>query len=1561
MGVRYSKQLVNSVISTTHPPVQNFSAEHIAMSGMTTRRQGATNSPTNTDDEGDTDDDDQQLPAFVLPSGTAPPTAPVTQQTTVRPSKLRAASIPRYDGTKQKYTSWSTIFAKYIMTVYNLCIITGSNWIRIDPLLDAEILFVLLTSTSGRAQKLIIGKDTNTTQKAWTALQQDFAQGHAEKLQHAMLKLHDVTWIRGKSLANSVEKLNSKISEIGLEIESYGGQQSQMEQIRYHILKILPRDFDTVRSEIQRTTTVDMIFNILTSHSVLEDTRDSSVKPAFWTQSNQTSNNKRPTSKGKFTGTCFNCKKTGHRKADCRSQTAMVTGEKLPTRPCKFCGGKHWNSQCPSQTGNKRNTQSKASEPDATSEAVANFVTNNYEAIMSHGNSQKNIPRSTSAKSSTPSMATLLGAAALLANCKMGDGLHTFTAPNNTTPDCLVTKYAMSNTTDNSYNTTHDGFVCDNGCSWSLVTDPNLLEDYKTSPNLPGFVTGPGTEYSVVGHGTLRLILNTVQGQQEISIPNVRYCPRFQINLLSDEQLVRSLKLKFTHTVGGRVLQFANGDKSHLLRQPSGLYTLDCVIANPKQHGLSTQQSVPTTDKQHSLFPDTHTMQQLHRTFGHRNYNDIKRLADQNGWHLDPTETRMFCDICTKSKRRIAKEPSTKSSSPLNGPGIIVSTDYIGPFDTGVGDVTGAYIFVDNYSRHPLAYPVKHKSEMLSCFKQYLLDSGLRINDTVQGPQILQSDTSSDIFSQECKQFCTDHGIRQRCSPPYTQAQNGLAERHIRTIKSMVRTLLMDSNLPNKFWPYALAHSCLLLALLPNNTTNKSPFELQYGIPPNINLAKIAPFGERCIIPNHANTNKSDFTQPPNIQGYYLGYSHRSKSMFVWICHSKRVRESNNVSFPFISHNDTPMGGTWHLPSAQYNPDVDDDDDTDTSTTDQNSTYKDFIIEDNETYHHDDVMDFHIAESIDNYHDDTPPPNQTTSTNPYHTWATHEDDSDTEPEQSFMSSFMAFLSYEAHVNDAYDPIENDYHMNMALSTVVKYEDHRKCKKDPLWESQFQPAHDKEMASLETHNVFTRIKRKDVPKNANIVKSKMIYALKLAADGSTDKFKARLVAKGYSQLWGIDYFESYAPTPMHYIFRMLITLALKFNLVIRQFDISTAFLHGELNEDIYMAFPPGMEERDADGNDLVVKLNYGLYGLKQGARSWNSTFHKSLTAMGYTRSQYEPCLYTKGKVWIYVFVDDLIVIAPTDAEVDALHEALKQEYTLTGGDPIKSFLGMHLTRSADGRTMYLSQKALIEQLADKFPTIKSSRKVSTPMPPDLQFYKADCISTDDPKYDETMHSNYRKILGTLLYVCGKTRPDLCYSLSKASTVMSAPSPKHYSLIWHIFRYVYHTRDFKLVMKPNDSPDVDLVGFTDSDWARDISTRKSTSGYATQLNGVTISSTSKSQTGVAHSSAEAELVAATATCKDIIHQRRILCELGFPQKTPTVLNCDSQSAMDITNNPIVGSRLRHVQISDFWCRELTDRNIVKLEKIAGTNNLADIFTKPLAGQPFYQYRSGLGIMV
>jgi transposase InsO family protein len=1554
------------------------------MSGRAGRRHGEAVNPTTSATT--SDDDDDNLPdAPTQATSTSHGDPLIANATTAtRGGKIRTSSIPKYNGKKSEYTFWATIVAKYMVTVYGAYIIRHGDWAgAIDPLLDAEILFILLTSTTGRAQKLIT--NSLTARDAWNTLKRDFAQGHAEKLQESMLKLSTVQWIPGKSIATAVEKLADKIASIGQEIESYGGQQSQIEQIRFHILKILPREFDTVRQQIIHQSTIADITDILMSHAVLEDSRAPHVKPAYYTNDSK-SNSKRPGQKGTtFQGICFACRKPGHRKSDCKQlQTALITNAKAPPKPCKFCKGKHWHSQCPRRQGNTSSRARGTTNTDPSTAAVANFVTNNYDAIVEHGRSQERNPSTTN---NTSTMATLLGAAALLSSCGISDGLQAIlprpgaiidipipSMAHHGKHDCLITKYAMmSNDTDSGYGTTHHGFVCDNGCSWSLVTDPALLENYRPSPNLPGFVTGPGTSYSVDGHGTLRLILNTTTGQQEISIPNVRYCPQFKINLLSDEQLVQALDLKLTHTDKGRQLHFPNGTSSHLLRQPSGLFTLDCTVATPTHYGFATtQQSVPTPEKPPSMFPDTYTMQQLHRTFGHRNYHDIQRLAEQNGWKIDPTEARKFCDICTKSKRRIAKTPSTKSTSPLNGPGIIVSTDYIGPFETGVGDVTGAYIFVDNFSRHPMSYTVKHKSEMLRCFKQYLLDSGLRINDTIQGPQILQSDTSTDVFSHECKKFCIDHGIRQRCSAPYTQAQNGLAERHIRTIKSMVRTLLLDANLPHKFWPYALTHSCLLLSLLPNAKTNTSPFELQYGTAPNLNLAKMAPFGERCIIPDHSTSNKSDFTHSPNIQGYYLGYSRRSKSMFVWICNSKRVRESNNVSFPFLSTDDMPLGGNWHLPSQEYDPTLDDDDDTTNNiSADDRFKFTDFII-DNDTPQPQaaDAMDFHTAESIDQYHSYTPTNSPATSnppTTPFVSWRTKPDDSPTpsatEPEDhtsSFLTTCASLLTASTHAHEPFDPVAPDHQMNMSLSTVVKYEDHRQCKKDPLWTDRYEPAHNKEMESMMTRNVFTRLKRSEVPKGANIVKSKMIYALKLAADGSIDKYKARLVAKGYSQLWGIDYFESYAPTPMHYIFRILITLALIFGMIIRQFDISTAFLHGELNEDIYMAFPPGMEETDADGNPLVVKLNYGLYGLKQGARSWNATFHKTLTKLGFTRSQYEPCLYMKGTTWIYVYVDDLIVFAPTNAEIDDLYSSLTKEYKVTGGEPIKSFLGMHMSRSTDGTTMTLSQKALIEQLADKFPEIKASRKVSTPMPSDAQFYKADCTPTDSPAYDEARHNAYRRILGTLLYICGKTRPELSYSLSKASTVMSAPCKKHYDLLWHIFRYVYHTRNLVMKMKPDPNPDVQLQGYTDSDWARDISTRKSTTGNATTLNNVIISSTSKSQTGVAHSSAEAELVAATVTCKDIVHQRRVLSELGFPQTKPTILHCDSQSAMDITNNPIVGSRLRHVQISDFWCRELVDRNIVQLQKIAGTNNLADIFTKPLAGQPFYQYRAVLGII-
>ena len=1577
------------------------------------RQDGGDDDPPDRHHASDTSsDDDAEMP--VLPTqdgdsgqrGISPHTATArsthTQRDathTARGGRIRSTSIPKYGGEKHKYTFWATVFAKYLITVYDEYIIKDGNWIgTISWRLDEEILFVLLTSTTGRAQKMIMR--SNTASEAWNTLKRDFEQGHAEKLQESMLKLTNIRWSPGKSLTTSVEKLNESITTVGLEIESYGGQKSQIEQIRFHILKILPREFDTVRSKIAEKANIEDIADVLIAHAVLEDSRESTVKPAYMT-TDQRSHHKRSTQQSKaFKGKCYNCGKTGHRKSDCKQlQTAMVTGTNEPPSPCKYCKGSHWHSQCPSrQQGNRSNMTPVHNKRIASpyTEAVANFVTENYDEIVAHGQSQEQLSATTQPRGNKATMAKILGAAALLSNCGIGNGTKTipiwpgttteipmpFIEQRNPRQDCLVTKYVMtSNTTDSGYGTTHHGFVCDNGCSWSLVTDPDLLEHYTTSPNLPGFVTGPGTEYPVVGHGTLRLILNTTRGQQEISIPNVRYCPQFKINLLSDEQLVQALQLKLIHTDQGRKIQFPDGNSSYLLRQPSGLFTLDCTVANRTQYGLANiQQTVPTTDIPPSMFPDTHTMQQLHRTFGHRNYRDIQRLAEQNGWKIDPNEARSFCEICTKSKRRIAKTPSTKSTSPLNGPGIIVSTDYIGPFATGVGDVTGAYVFVDNYSRHPLAYTVKHKSDFLACFKQYLIDSGLRINDAIQGPQILQSDTSSDIFSHESKQFCINHGIRQRCSPPYTQAQNGLVERQIRTIKSMMRTLLLDSNLPNKFWPYALAHSCLLLALLPNSNTNKSPFELQYGTAPNLNLATMAPFGERCIIPNHADNNKSDLTHSPNTQGYYLGYSRRSKSMFVWLCQSKRVRESNNVAFPFMSAHDTPMGGKWLLPSKEYIEDVDNDEDIDHSTTNNGDDYTfiDFITDDSTAQPPiTETMDFHTAESIDKYHDNAPMkptiiqdasnnPHAGSFWNPKH-WRTIADDSPTssdteseDPVSSFVTTCASLLSSCTHTNETYDPVEPDHQMNMSLSTVVKYEDHRKCKKDPLWKDRYEPAHNKEMESMMKRNVFTRLKRSEIPQGANIVKSKMIYSLKLAADGTIDKYKARLVAKGYSQQWGIDYFESFAPTPMHYIFRILMTLALIFRMIIRQFDISTAFLHGELNEDIYMAFPPGMEEYDSTGNPLIVKLNYGLYGLKQGARSWNATFHKTLIKLGFTRSQYEPCLYIKGTTWMYVYVDDLIVFAPTNKEIDDLHSSLQQEYTVTGGDPIKSFLGMHMSRSPDGTSMTLSQKALIEQLSDRFPSIKESRKVKTPMPPDAQFYKADCISDDDPTYDGDMHSAYRRILGTLLYISGKTRPDLCYSLSKASTVMSAPCKKHYDLLWHIFRYVYHSRELTMTMKPDPNPDVQLQGYTDSDWAREISTRKSTTGTVTTLNGVVISSTSKGQTGVAHSSAEAEMIAATATCKDIVHQRRTLSELGFPQTRPTTLYCDSQSAMDITNNPIVGSRLRHVQIADFWCRELVDRNIVRLKKIAGTDNLADIFTKPLAGQPFYKYRAGLGII-
>ena len=778
-----------------------------------------------------------------------------------------------------------------------------------------------------------------------------------------------------------------------------------------------------------------------------------------------------------------------------------------------------------------------------------------------------------------------------------------------------------------------------------------------------------------------------------------------------------------------------------------------------------------------------------------------------------------------------------------------------------------------------------------------------------------------------------------------------------------------------------MSHAALLISLTPTKSSEQCPYELQYGTKPNITAMIPAPFGEQCIIKNF-NQQYSEFLSTPGITGVYIGLSRRSKSHCVWICDTNRVRESNQVIFPSQMGEYSPVvGESWSLPAEQFISGTDDihssssdtDDDelhppeptahTDSiviydaeieNIADKESDNTDKISNSIDSTEHAEVStDTDVADNSTNPADgiDTEVDGDTIDLAKHFAWARIEN---ADKNAALTSFFKETHSMDFQTTDVYDD-----HINFALSTVVIYEDYRKAKMDPKWETRWKPAHETEMKAMLENGVFDMIRVTDIPPRTNIVDSKMIYAEKYDSDGSIAKWKARLVAKGFTQRHGIDFFESFAPTPMNSVWRILLTIASCFKCRVKHFDISTAFLTGDLNEKIYMRMPAGMRPRDDNNVEYVALLNSPIYGLRQSARQFYEKLNDVLTKNGYNRSTHEPCLYMKGNTYLMVYVDDILVVSANDTETDSVKRVLSENFKITGGDDVKTFLGMKISQSKDGTTFEVSQQQLIEDLAEKFPSIRGSRPVKTPIPANTQFNKQHCVADTDREYDRIMHSQYRQIVGALLYLAGKTRSDLQYAISKASTVMSSPGPQHFELLWHIFRYTYHSRELKMHVKAIFTGDVVLECETDSDWARDKDTRKSTSGYVTCINGCVTAAKTKTQTSVSQSSAEAEMIAATLACKDIVHQRRLLAEMGFPQVTPTLLKCDSKSVIDSANNPMVGSKLKHVQIGDFWCRELIDRNIIRFQKVSGLDNLADMFTKPLVGQAFHKWRAALGI--
>ena len=488
----------------------------------------------------------------------------------------------------------------------------------------------------------------------------------------------------------------------------------------------------------------------------------------------------------------------------------------------------------------------------------------------------------------------------------------------------------------------------------------------------------------------------------------------------------------------------------------------------------------------------------------------------------------------------------------------------------------------------------------------------------------------------------------------------------------------------------------------------------------------------------------------------------------------------------------------------------------------------------------------------------------------------------------------------------------------------------------------------------------------IPKSQNIspITGKWVYKIKQLATGEIERYKARWVAKGYLQRYGIDFEESYAPVAKSGTVRIVLALAAIYDLQIDQIDFVSAFLNSVLleGENIYIWPPEGYQELTGiDVEGKVCKLNKGLYGLKQSARLWYKTALKVLTELGFTRSEADHCLFIKGNLWVLVYVDDALIMGPRQ-EIDAFKKALAQVFAVRDLGNAKYYLGTQIQRNHNEFTLKINQELYVEKVLEKA-KMQDSYQNSIPMDIGMR----NVMRKNAGQAESSEISQYRSGIGSIMYTMTQTRPDLAYAIGKLAKYTANPSHLHLKALAYMQRYLRGSSGSGIVYSkhldqedPRRPKGLDQVyGYTDSDFAGDLDTRKSTSGYVFLLANAAVTWKARQQTNVAKSSTEAEYVALSEAGSEAIWLRLLLKELGHPQES-TCIYIDNNASNDWAHDAEKHQRTKHIDIHHHYIRELVDNKQIVVLRVDSKENTADILTKPLGSVLFNKHLKGLGLI-
>uniref|UniRef100_A0AAV1VKE2 Polyprotein n=1 Tax=Peronospora matthiolae TaxID=2874970 RepID=A0AAV1VKE2_9STRA len=1022
-----------------------------------------------------------------------------------------------------------------------------------------------------------------------------------------------------------------------------------------------------------------------------------------------------------------------------------------------------------------------------------------------------------------------------------------------------------------------DIWLVDSGATQHMTCSKKFMRNYKGFDAVDVHLADDGI-VQAIGSGDIVMSMKTPQGMKKGVLTNVWHIPKLSRNLFSVGRFTKDVG-PVTFTKDGCYGE-AKGTKWKIgAREGKGLFKLQMTPVAPEQANAAKSSGCQGGTKSYLW----------HLRLGHIGHDGLNCIVTKNiGIGIDISSVKKWdvCEGCALGKQtrvRFQSNTTARTSKLLE----VIHSDVCGPISMATFSGKRYFVtFIDDKSRYCVVYLLKSKSEVAAKFMEY---AAMAETQTGKRVKYLQSDNGGEYKSDKLARFCAERGIQQRFTTPYTPQLNGVAERMNRTLVECARCMMEHAGLGKSYWGEAVMTAMFLRNRCPTRAIHqdKSPYQVWTMKKPI--LANLKVFGCHAYV-QVPQDKRAKFDSKSSLCRF-LGYAEHQKSYRFEEVSTGAIKISRDATFMEDKFDEGPRNYNDESSVVEFD-DHDEDEEKEEGKTDDDMDSSD-----------DDNEDTRSSKSNIKRHTRTqslekatviPSPKRRTYRGP---------------------------SLE-HVSAAAMDFEAAYIVDSVGETPTTFKSAMESSDSGKWKE----ACDSEFDSLQRNDTWEIV---PLPKGRKAIGCQWVFRVKENQDGEVERFKARLVAKGFSQKFGVDYEETFAPVAKFTSIRVVLSMAAKYGLMLHQMDVKTAFLNGSLNEDIYMDQTDGY--LDATQPDYVCKLKRSLYGLKQLPRMWNQTIDGFMIKMGFKKCESDHCIYIKrddqDMILVVLYVDDLILASSNNELLKSTKMALSKRFEMTDLGELDYFLGMEIKNDRKTGMVTVQQTKFLKSVLTKF-GMDNSKPVKTPQDPGLKLTKNMCER--ECKHEDTMcNVPYRSAVGGIMYLMVATRPDLAAAVGSLSQFSSDPCPTHWQALKRVLRYLQATPNHGLEFTREEGSRI--CGYTDADWAGDIESRR-----------------------------KAEYMALSEATKEAVWLKVLLGELGEMTSDEAIkMYEDNQGSIALAKNPEFHKRTKHIDIRYHFVREKVESGEVVLEYCPTQDMLADMMTKPIAAVQFENIRDRLGI--